>query len=258
MMDVCNGPCLAVCSGSKFSGAGLRGGFAAVDKRRNQVPGRARVVELRASAFLKWSRWLPLVIVVGMAVLAWLDIREEARAVSALKQRIREENLLRMQSSEEHVNDYLEEVYSMLLFISEDDDVIAMRTQARGFIQKVYDHGWEYHQLAELYVVERDFNGEQRPFMTFEHESGSLPSPQVHSAAREQEEYRTQMEQIQRFAADPGLRALFSHEIALCVPDAQGRQARGFVYSVPIHSGKSAGGHRRGHDPDPHDPGVPA
>jgi signal transduction histidine kinase len=205
-------------------------------ERKNQAPGLART-EALGPAFLKWSRWLPLVIIAAMALLSWLVIMQQARAVSLLKARIQEENSLRMQSSQEHVSGYLEEVYSILLFISQNEGVIAMRGETRGFIQKLYDHGWENHQLTELYVVERDFRGDRRPFMAFEHEPESSSLSQIHTASREQEEYRAQMEQIQRFSAQPSLRALLSREILLCVPDAPGERSRGFVYSVPIRSG---------------------
>lgn len=212
-----------------------------MDERKNVAQGLARAEPL-GRAFLRWSRGLPLVIVAAMSLLAVLVILQGRQEVFLLKQRIQEENRLRMQGSEEHVSDYLEEVYSMLLFISQDDDVMAMRSEARKFIQRIYDHGWENHQLTEVYVVERDFRGKQAPFMTFEHEPEGLSPPKVHLASREQQEYRVQMEQIERFSAQPGLQALLSREILLCVPDAQGQQSHGFVYSVPIRAGDRLAG----------------
>ena len=212
-----------------------------MDERKNQAPGLARAEPL-GPALLRWSRWLPPLIVATMALLAGLVVLREARAVSLLKERIQEENRLRMQSSQEHVSEYLEEVYSILLFISQNEDVMAMRREARGFIQKLYDHGWENHQLTEVYVVERDFGGERRPFMTFGREPESSSLPQIHVPSRESAEYRAQMEQIQRFAAQPGLRALLSREISFCVPDARGGTSHGFVYSVPIRAGDRLAG----------------
>lgn len=212
-----------------------------MDERKNKAADLARAEPL-GPAFLRWSRWLPLVIVAAMSLLAWLVIAHEVRDDSLLEQRIQEENRLRMNSSEEHVSDYLEEVFSMLLFISQNDDVMAMRREARGFIQKIYEHGWENHQLTEVYVVERDFRGKRPPFMTFEHEPESLSAQQIHVASREQEEYRAQMEQMERFSNQPGLHALLSREILLCVPDAQGQQSPGFVYSVPIRTGDRLAG----------------
>ena len=212
-----------------------------MDERKSQAPDLTRAEPL-GPALLRWSRWLPLPIFATMALLSWLVIQQESRAVSLLKERIQEENRLRMLSSQEHISGYLEEVYSILLFMSQNEDVMAMRGQARGFIQKLYNHGWENHQLAEVYVVEQDFRGNRRPFMTFGQEPESSSPPQIHAAAREQEEYRAQMEQIQRFSAQPGLRALLSREITLCVPDARGERSRGFVYSVPIRAGDRLAG----------------
>jgi signal transduction histidine kinase len=207
-----------------------------MDGRKSQTSDSARAEQL-GPPLLRWSRWFPLVIIAVMSLLAWFVLQQESRAGSLLKQRTQEENRLRMQSSEEHVRDYLEEVYSMLLFISQNDDVLAMRPAARGFIQKVYDHGWENHQLTEVYIVERDFSADRRPFMTFEHEGEGMSLPKTHAASREQEEYKAQMEQIERFSAQPGLQALLSREIPLCVPEAQGQRSRGYVYSVPIRAG---------------------
>jgi signal transduction histidine kinase len=211
-----------------------------MDKPKNQTPRRAHAEPL-GPALLRWSRLLPPFIVVTTVLLACLLVLREARAVSRLKERIQEENRLRMRSSQEHVGDYLEEVYSIVLFISQNEDVLVMSREARGFIQKLYDHGWDNHQLAEVYVVERDFRGDRRPFMTFEHEPASS-SPHIHVPSREQEEYRAQLEQIQRFSAQPGLRALLSPEILLCVPDANGERSRGFVYSVPVWAGDRLSG----------------
>ena len=212
-----------------------------MDESKNQTPCLTRTEPLGPPP-LRSSRWLPLLIVATMALLACLLILRDARAVSRLKERIQEENRLRMQSSQEHVSEYLEEVYSILLFISQNEDVTAMRGQARGFIQQLYDHGWENHQLTEVYIVERDFGGDRRPFMTFEHEPESSSLPQIHSPSREQDEYRAQMEQIQRFSAQPGLRALLSREIPLCVPEPGSVRSRGFVYSVPVRAGDRLAG----------------
>ena len=241
MLGACYVPWQVIPSGNGLSRIGHGGRFATVAEPKNQAPSLAGVEPL-GPAFLKWSRWLPLVILAAMSLLAWLVIRQEARAVVLLEQRLQEENRLRMLSSEEHASDYLEEVYSMLLFISQDDDVMAMRPEARRFIQKIYDHGWENHQLTEVYVVERGFRAEKRPFMTFEHEPDTSLPPQIHVAEREKQEYRAQMEQIERFSTQPGLRALLSRELLLCVPDAKGQQAPGFVYSVPIRTGDRLAG----------------
>jgi signal transduction histidine kinase len=190
--------------------------------------------EASGRASQAWARFAPVLIVGATVVLAVLVILQDVRAVTELKERIHEENRLRMESCLDHVQEYFDAVYSTLLFISLDNDVVAMRRDSREYIQKMYDHQWEHHRLAEVYVVERDFSGDKPPFMTFERDRDELPVEEIHSLAREQEEYRTQMEQIRGFAAAPHLPALLSSEIALCTPDDRGGMARGFVYSVPI------------------------
>lgn len=187
-------------------------------------------------------RWLPLIIVVTAAVLAGLIILQDLRDVAELRDLIHEENRIRMRSCLEHVQEYFDAVYATLLFISLDDDVQALRRDSRAYIQKLYDHQWEHHRLTEVYVVERNFTGQQAPFMTFERGLEDVPPEQIHSLAREEEEYRTHREQLRRFADDPRLPALLSGEIRLCTPDGQGKMARGFAYSVPIRASNALAG----------------
>lgn len=182
------------------------------------------------------SRRVSVLIVLIAALTAALVVVQDMRATRELRDQIQEENRLRMLSSLGHVEGYFDAVYSALLFISLDNDVVALRRDSREFIEKLYHHEWEHHHLTEIYVVERDFTGRQQPLMTFERESPEMPVEQVHTPAREQQEYRTLMEQIQQFAANPGLRALLSREIRVCTPDEQGELSRGYVYSVPIRA----------------------
>jgi signal transduction histidine kinase len=159
-----------------------------------------------------------------------------AGALARLNDRILEENRVRRQSALEHVQDYFNDVYSTLLFVSQDQDVKMMRKGSDDFIQRLYDHQWDQHHLAEIYVVQRDFSGNQRPFLTFEREETPAALEELHSPARELEEYQTQRNQIQQFLAHTNLLALLSPQILLCVNDAKGHRARGRVYSVPIRS----------------------
>ncbi len=228
-----------------------------MDERKNQAPDLARAEPL-GPALLRWSRWLPLPIFATMALLAWLVILQESRAVSLLKERIQEENRLRMLSSQEHISEYLEEVYSILLFMSQNEDVMAMRGQARGFIQKLYDHGWENHQLAEVYVVERDFRGDRRPFMTFGQRAGEL-------VAAADSRSRARAGGVSRpNGADPALfgptrlaGTLESRNHSLRAGCSRRKVARLCLFG-PHSGGGPAGRHRRRHDPDPHHPGAPA
>ncbi len=190
----------------------------------------------------RWSAVLPVLIVAAAAVVAVLLLLQERQDVDELRTRIHEENRLRMQSSLVHVEDYFDAVYSTLLFISLDDDVMALRRDSQHYIQKLYDRQWDQHRLTEVYVVERDFRGDRPPFMTFEREMEQLSAKQVHSPSREEDEYRVQIQQLQRFATNATLLGQLSQETLLCAPDSAGARSRGFVYSVPVWSaGKLVG-----------------
>jgi len=98
------------------------------------------------------------------------------------------------------------------------------------YIDAVYEEHFERHRLSEVYVIERDFDGTRQPFMTFEHGNEHHDEEELHSLENEESEYRTQIEQIRRFAEDPSLEALLSQPVELCV------EKTGVVLSVPIRS----------------------
>ncbi len=193
-------------------------------------------------AWWRWNTVIPAVIVVVAAAAPALLLLQERQDAAELRASVREENRLRMRSSLAHVEEYFEAVYSTLLFISLDDDVMALRRNSQDYIRKLFNRQWEKHRLTEVYVVERDFNGDRPPFMTFEREMEQLSVAQVHSLEREIHEYRVQIQQMQRFATNQTLEAQLSHEIPLCAPDPSGALSLGFVYSVPIRSGNGLAG----------------
>jgi hypothetical protein len=186
--------------------------------------------------------WLPLFVLAVPAVIVALIVRQDLRSVAELNDRFHREHRLRMESCLDHVQEYFDAVYSTLYFISLDEEVMGLRRDSKAYIQKVYDHQWEHHQLAEVYVVERGFTGDRPPFMAFERASQGLVQEHIHSLSREHEEYKAQIDRVQRFAVDSNAPALRSREIRLCVPDAHGGLARGYVYSVPIHSNQGLAG----------------
>lgn len=151
------------------------------------------------------------------------------------------ENQLRMLSTLDHIESYLGGLYSDLRYISLDPNVKAMNEGSRDRIQALFDYEWENFQLSELYIIKRDFDGTRRPFMTFEGapEEGELAD--VHSFETEAEEFRVQVEQIQRFIKNPTLRAQISREIELSGA-ARKQGSRGIVYSVPVFSGGEIAG----------------
>ncbi len=198
--------------------------------------------ELRSSSALRRSLAIPLLILAVTGALATLVVLQELADASRLEKAVEIENELRMQSCSDHIADYFDSVYSTLFFISLDNDVVAMRRDSRDYIQRMYDHQREGKKLVEIYVVERDFRGDKKPFMTFEPGSDEATVQKLHALDREAAEYRTQMTQIRQFDADPSLTVLLSDQIQLCTPDEQDRTEPGFVYSVPIRSeGKLVG-----------------
>jgi len=199
--------------------------------------------ELRSSSALRRSLIIPLLILAVTGALAALVVLQELADASRLEKAVEIENELRMQSCSDHIADYFDSVYSTLFFISLDNDVVAMRRDSRDYIQRMYDHQREGKKLVEIYVVERDFRGDKKPFMTFERGSDEESVEKIHALDREQAEYQTQIEQIRQFNADPSLTVLLSDQLQLCTPaDKQGHTEPGFVYSVPIRAeGKLVG-----------------
>jgi hypothetical protein len=95
---------------------------------RRNTPGRRTLAA---------SRRLSVLIVLIAALIAALVVVQDRQAAEDLRKRIKEENRLRMLSSLEHVEEYFDAVYSALLFISLDKDIVAMRRDSREFIQKL-------------------------------------------------------------------------------------------------------------------------
>ncbi len=126
--------------------------------------------------------------------------------------------------------DYLLNIRALLRTVSLHDEVVAMTRQSHDYIRALYEDSYERLQLSEIYVIQRDFDGTQRPFMTFEHGDEHHEVEEHHSLENEEQEYQTQIEHIRRFLQDPALEIQVSIPLELCV------QGRGFVYSVPIRS----------------------
>jgi signal transduction histidine kinase len=190
----------------------------------------------RVSALVTSTRVVPVAVVIGGFLAATMVFLVYVRGAAQLRDSVREENRLRMRSTQEHVEDYFDAVYSALLFVSLDEYVKGMRKDSADLIQRLYDHQSEVHHLAEIYIVERDFPGTRFPFQKFELASEKLAVDKIHTVAREVEEYQAQMAQIRQFLANTNLTAVISPEIQLCVNDQQGKRARGMIYSVPINS----------------------
>lgn len=179
---------------------------------------------------------MPVAILVVTTVLATIVVFQEFDDSAHLENALREESQMRLQSCRDHLVDYFDTVYSTLLSFSLDDSVVAMRRDSRAELQKLYDYQWARHRLTEIYVIERAFKMEGKPFMTFERESENETLEEIHSPEREEDEYREQIAQIRRFDEQPQLQGLLSDELRLCTSENDGETELGYVYSVPIRS----------------------
>lgn len=199
--------------------------------------------ERKASGRLAASGLLiPTLIVIVTVAIAGFVLRDRVSDIVLLRERIRMENRLSMANTLHHVEEYLGGVYSKLLSISLDPRVQAMSDDSREYIQALFDYEWNHFHLSEIYIVERDFDGGRRPFMTFERESKEHSKEEIHSPEREEEEYAVLIQQLQTFAAKPELRAQLSREVRLCAGRRVEERSKGMVYSVPVHSGGKLAG----------------
>ena len=179
---------------------------------------------------------IPLIIVTLTIVVSIQSWFHNANHINTILEKAFVENHIKMESTVEHIEEYLGGVHSDLLYISFDKHVKRMEEGSEELIQSLYDHQWTRNRLTEIYVIERNFDGRKRPFMTFEHGVGGKSKEEIHSPHREAEEYKTQMDHIQEFLADTSLKALISDEIILCANNHDGTQANGIVYSIPVYN----------------------
>ncbi|MFO0839216.1 MAG: ATP-binding protein [Phycisphaerae bacterium] len=139
---------------------------------------------------------------------------------------------LRLRAAKDCLTSYFNQVRNTLDTISLDRNVRVLSTESREFIQAIYDANYDQHQLAEVYIIERDFDGGRRPIMAFEKGDEHRTEAELHSLEREDEEYAAQREQIRLFEQQDALHAAISPPLELCVG------GRGVVYSVPIRGAR--------------------
>ncbi len=160
----------------------------------------------------------------GVLLISALGQSETIRAQLVARSR------LRLDAVAEALETHLTHVAITLETIAAEPAVRRMSSESRDFLQAVYDRNYQHHQLSEVYVIERSFNGARRPFMTFEREEHEQSVAEIHSLEREADEYAVQREHIERLASS-GLRSsLVSAPIPLCVGE------RGIVVSTAIRA----------------------
>lgn len=143
---------------------------------------------------------------------------------------------LEMADVSEHIQEYFVNIAGLLRAISFHEDVKLMNKEPSGYIQAVYEDSYDAHRLSEIYIIRKDFDGTDHPFMTFEVGDEEYEIDEVHSLENEEEEYNVQIEHIRRFAKDSSLQLQISNPVDLCI------DKQGIVCSVPIRSeGKFVG-----------------
>jgi len=138
--------------------------------------------------------------------------------------------------TQQHIEEYFSYIATIPQFLSLHEDVIAMNKNSHDYIEAIVEHYYGKNLLSELYIIESDFEGTKRPFMTIEIAEKEEDIDEIHSLEREQEEYLTQVRQIRRFKRDPSLKAQISSPVKLCVDE------KGIIYSVPIRKGDKLAG----------------
>ncbi|KKL52474.1 hypothetical protein LCGC14_2285090, partial [marine sediment metagenome] len=136
---------------------------------------------------IRGLQWASVPVAVLIVV---LFIRQRVHTQRELAARVQEHNSLKMEATTEHVAEYLDMLQMVLHFISLDDEVRELTRESHDYIQAIYEANYERHQLAEIYVIERSFDGTARPFMTFEHSDEGHCVEGVHSLEQEAEEYQ--------------------------------------------------------------------
>ncbi len=96
-------------------------------------------------------------------------------------------------------------------------------------IEIIARHNVERDWITELYVVERDFTGEEKPIAVYEFNKGKIES-RGHGLAVEKDEYAEIYRQMQVYAGRPEVGGQLSHPLKLCT-----RQL-GLVLTIPIKS----------------------
>lgn len=179
-------------------------------------------------AVFRIGSWACLLVALATAAeVAWQD----ARAVAAERAQVDVQNELKLAAAQDRVASYLAQVGLALRTISLHDEVRAGRTTAHEYLRSVFESHYQLHQLAEVYVVERGFDGRHRPLMTFEMGEAGRSVDEVHSPEREAREYAELQAQLARFAESPQRSDALSAPLSLCVG------GQGVIYSVPIRNG---------------------
>ncbi len=189
----------------------------------------------------KRSRWTAFhyaaggCVLLSVAIAAVVFARGEHDA-QRLREQIRIRSRMTLVAARDGLEDYLAHVVLTVRAFALHPTVRAMRSDARDYLQALYDGSYDKHQLAEIYIIQRDFDGHAPPFMAFEKGENDESVEETHTLAHELAEYREQQRQIAWFAEHPDRDEIVSPLVDLCVGES------GFVYSVPVRAGQELRG----------------
>ncbi len=175
---------------------------------------------------LRWAQVASIALAV--LIVAFLVSTNQQHRVAAGEQ-LQEQNNLKMLAAKDHIEHFVGEIELCLRLMSSYPRILEESSESDAYLDKVYLANYDLHQLSEVYVIKKGFDGTRRPFKTFE-EAGEDYTEEKHSLEREEEEYTAQVEHINRFAQDRDLQLLISEPLELCLGET------GRVLSVPIRA----------------------
>jgi len=184
---------------------------------------------------------IPIAVVAVSVIIAGAVLRADHMRGKRQRSQLRSEMRSGMSSTMYHVEQYFSRLYSTLTFVRALSGFQALDPGVKQQVSDLFERKTLHHEMLELYIIERGFDGTGRPFLTFE-SGDELDIERIHSPEREADEYAAQVAMLNEFAEHPELKSLISREIPLCVPDAYGARDSGLIYSVPLYDGEKLSG----------------
>jgi signal transduction histidine kinase/CheY-like chemotaxis protein len=176
---------------------------------------------------------IPIAVVVASVVIAGAVLRAHHMHQASQRDQLSAEMRARMSSTMYHVEEYLNRVHTVLAFVRSLAGVHGLRPEVQEQVKNLFIYESMQHELSELQIVERGFDGKQRPFLIFSPGEESMVGD-AHQLEFEEDEYNIQMQMLKEYEAHPEQKCLISGEVPICVPDYTGARDSGLVYSVPL------------------------
>jgi len=179
------------------------------------------------TGFLHGLGWLSLLLA---GILAAAIIVQGQSYRRSFAEQVRDEHRLELRNAAENIENHFSDIWLSLRIVAMDPMIATLDASSWHFLVTIYETNYDRHRLSEIYVIEGDFDGTRRPFMTFERPSPGETLEQTHKLEAETAEYAAQMEQIRRFREKPALMRQITGPLPLCVHQP------GIVCSVPVRS----------------------